>query len=167
MIPSWYNTEERIASLQAVALSWVGTPWAQNSCVKGPYGGVSCHKQPPAILRESGFPFDLDIPDGPPNWSMHNEGSLIADFMDARPEFASVELPEDLRPPLSGPWPLAALLQPGDVLGLHVGKGVHHACLMLPGLRFIHVWRGPGVLVSELGDSTYLKRLKRAWRPLP
>ena len=153
MISSWYNTPERIAALQAEALTWKGTPWGQNSCVKGVGGGVACHKLPPAIQRDSGFPFLLEIPDGPPGWSMHNEGSLIADFLDARPEFASIELP--------------TVLQPGDIIGLHLGKGVHHAGLVLPGNRFIHVWSRIGVLISELADSTYSTRLKRAWRPLP
>lgn len=169
MIPSWYNTPERIEALQAAALSWKGTPWGQNSCVKGPNGAVSCHYQPPAIMRETGLVLPFEIPSGPPNWSMHNKGSLIADFLDSRSEFASIALHDgDLSPPLSGPWVLASLLLPGDLIGLKVGNDVHHLGLMLPGMKFIHVWKDTGSIISELSDSTYTKkRLKRAWRPLP
>jgi len=163
VIPSWFNTPARIAKLDTVAASWLGTRWAQNSQVKGPGGGVSCHLGPDAILRECGFPLPFSSPPGPAGWSLHNNDSLIEAFLDSRPEFASL-LPLSV-PSSSLPAPRPPLL-PGDLLGFKVGRCVHHLGLVLQGNNFIHVWRQTGVIRSTLADSTYASRLVRIWRPL-
>lgn len=149
---SWFNTQERIAKLQIVAFSWLGTPWGQNSRVKGVGGGVSCHLLPYEILKECGFPLPFPAPNGPAGWSNHNNESLIVAGMDIRPEFAFVETSE---------------AQSGDLLGFTVGKCVHHMGIVLPNNKFAHVWRNSGVLISTLEDPTYANRLARVWRPLP
>lgn len=150
---SWYNTPEKIAKLKAAADSWIGTPFGQNGCVKGPGGGVSCQMLSAAIQIETGAVEKCDPPRAPMNWARHNKTSLVEPYMDRHPRFSRLGK--------------ADVPEPGDILGFKLGGCVHHMATFLGGGMFIHVFENIGVFVASLHEPTYSKRLSVVWRPLP
>ena len=145
---TFYSTPERIAELQAVAASWIGTPFLGNSSAKG--RGVSCQFLASAMYRETGF-LDATPPEVPMSYARFHNTSLLEPWMDARPEFEQ----------------LAGFdVIPGDMLGFRIGKAVHHCGVVISDGSFVHCIDPAGVIVSPLADSTWASRLRRAWRPI-
>jgi len=152
---AFFSTPERIAQLQAVAARWLGTPFMANVAVRGT--GVSCQKLVCRLYVETGvWPPDFDVPEGPMDWSHARTRSLIAQFMDSRPEFLQIDNPQ------------SAIGNPGDMLGFKIGGCVHHCGIVLDAAsgRFIHCLRHHGVLISTLKDASYLSRIGNIWRPM-
>ena len=145
----YFDTREKEAALLVIAESWRGTPFMDNAQTKG--GGVSCQKLAGAIYIEAGFlPPDFQIPEGPMNWAHAHKDSLIADFMDASPDFVAVDS-----------W------QAGDLVGFNFAGCLHHCGLVLNSSgSFIHTLRGNGVMFSSLRDASFLKRIGKIWRPM-
>src|SRR5271170_7293267 len=101
MIP-YFSTQEKIAQLQAVAQSWIGTPFIPNGESKG--GGVSCQKLVGCILRECGhLPEGFSIDSGTMNHAhAHRDSVMVKFFREHQHLFVAV-----ITPP-----------EPGDVLGI-------------------------------------------------
>jgi cell wall-associated NlpC family hydrolase len=134
-----------------VAESWIGTPCAPNSAVKGPGGGVSCHNLVAAVLVECGCLPAFDVPQGRMDWARHNSTSIIEAYMDAHPSFERIVVGDQL--------------QPGDILGYQYGRCVHHLSLALDRGELVHVFRQVGAIKGTINDPTFSSRLKRIWRP--
>ena len=146
----YFDTVERILRLETAAASWLGTPFMPHAAVKG--AGVCCQKLVGSLYIESGFlPPDFTLPDGPMDWSHAHKDSLIAAFMDARPDFCGTDLRS---------------VCPGDMLGIRIGGCIHHCGVVLPGGKFIHCLRGSGVIFSNIRDASYLSRIEKIWRPV-
>lgn len=143
---SWW-TPERLSVLEAEAVSWIGTPFAANSCSKG--DGVSCAKLCGALYTAAGFE-GIVVPDGQTAHARYNHASIITPFFDGHPYFEAVD---------------PALRMAGDVLGFTIGKCVHHMGILLGGDRFIHSCDHVGVVISDTRDATWLSRLSNVWRP--
>lgn len=140
---------ERLAD---AAVSWLGTPWCANSAVKGPQGGVSCHNLPRAILVEAGWlPESFPVIEGNPNSTQRRDGSIIAEWLDGRPEFVNVPV-------------MLSLLQPGDLLGIRIRRQVDHLGLCLGGVRFIHTLQHKGTMFDRVTDPTWGTRVLSVWR---
>lgn len=153
----FFDTPEKIAQLQYHGAQWLGTPFMPHAAIRG--AGACCQRLVGALYKECGaLPAGFEIPTGPMNWSHAQTRSLIAEFVDAQPNFRRKD-PADR---CVGPF-----IQPGDMLGFKIGGCLHHCgiCLAADG-TFIHCIRGPGVIMSNVNDATYLSRLERVWQPL-
>jgi cell wall-associated NlpC family hydrolase len=149
---AWFN-DERSAALEGVARSWVGTPFMPNAAIKG--AGVSCQKLAAAIYAEVGFvAVDCSVPDGPMDWGgAHKAGeSLIVKYLEGLVA--------------EGKLGVVGNVSAGDLLGFQIGGCVQHLGVALRDDRFVHCWRGSGVIISRRSDATFATRLRRAWRPM-
>jgi hypothetical protein len=145
------TTNQRLAD---AAASWVATPWCANSAVKGPKGGVSCHNLPRAILIEAGIlPETFPVIEGDPNSTQRREGSVIADWLDGRPEFTRI------------PSSALSILHPGDILGIRIRRQVDHLGLCLGGVTFIHTLQHKNTVIDRVSDPTWGVRILAVWRP--
>ena len=146
----YFSNPEAVARLQFHALEWLGTPFMPNAAVKG--RGVSCQKLVSAIYIETGFfPPTFSAPEGPMNWGTAQTESLIGRWVAAHPDLFTV----------------ATAARPGDLLGFKLGGCIHH-CGLVVGVdgKFIHCLRGPGTILSDVNDATYLQRIEKIWRPI-
>jgi cell wall-associated NlpC family hydrolase len=142
MIPSYFNSQERIAALEIEGRSWVGTPFVENSAAKGRDGGVSCHFLAAAIYRETGaLPKDFVAPRGTARGLKRGPALAMIDFVDA-------SLGDRFDPVESGP-------QAGDMIVIAEDERAKHVGVVLTGRRFVHVLRHVGVRISTMDDSTY------------
>lgn len=143
-----------IASLRSLASAWLGTPWCANSSARGRRGGVACHNLPRAILMETGLlPADFPEITGDPTATRHSKDSVMAPWLDARPEFVRI------------PAFQLSDLQPGDLLGLRIYHCIDHLGLFLGSLDFIHVLMHKHAAIDSLQDPTWSGRLLAIWRP--
>lgn len=146
----WFDTTERVAALLMYATSWIGTRFAPNSCLKG--RGVSCQKLAGSLYKECGFlGMDVDIPEGPMDWSNNHKDSLIVAWVSSRREFADV----------TGQKP-----QAGDLVGFRLGSCVQHMGVMVDGQYFVHVTRGTATELADIRQPTFANRLEKLWRPI-
>lgn len=140
MIPSFYNTQERIAALEIEARSWVKTPFMENSAAKGL--GVSCHFLAAAIYKATKFlPADFDPPRGTARGLRRGPALAMIDFVDASmgDRFAVVEFDPN----------------PGDMIVIAEDGRAKHVGVVLRSRQFVHVLRHTGVMISPLADSTF------------
>lgn len=152
----FFDTPQKINLLQAIASTWVGTPFMPNAAIK--HAGVCCQKLVGSIYIEAGFlPAGFEIPSGPMDWSHANTRSLIAEFVDTQPRFCSIAR-ETFE---------AIEAQPGDMLGFKIGGCLQHCGILLAADgRFVHCMRPAGILFSNLKEPSFAQRLERIWRPV-
>ena len=154
-------TEQQIDRLEAVAASWVGTPFCANSAVK--CVGVCCHKLVGEIYFEAGWLPRFDLPHGPPMHGCAGASSMMEDFLSASPFFRDADAGRlcDI-----AAWAAVQnLVQPGDLLLSAPARVPHHLSLALRAGRFIHVvWGGGTDIVSDY-PLVWAKRLARIYRP--
>jgi len=148
----YFDTINKLMTLQYHADLWVGTPFMPNAAIKG--AGVSCQKLVGRIYIETGFlPKNFVIPEAPMDWSNAHTDSMLEKFMEGRPEFFLT--PDVLRP------------APGDLIGIQIGGCVHHCGIVLNAEGvFIHCLRSRGVIISNVRDATYMQRIRKIWRPI-
>jgi len=153
MTPTWYSTPTRISFLGDAARRWVGTPFRENSCVKGAGGGVSCHNLAAALYFETGCMACFDVPRGRVrDFLKTGAGNAIVDYLDEHMSGRFVAIKE--APPV-----------PGDLIVMAEGPRQHMG-IVLDGGDFVHVLRFRGVMISRLDDSTY-QPLVAIRRPKP
>jgi len=87
-----------------------------------------------------------------PNIAKHTKRSLMAEFLDDRPEFAQIE--RDNYAP-----------QCGDLVGIQIGPCVNHLGVVLLPTNFTHVLIKLNTCYSLIKDPTWWSRIKRVWRP--
>jgi cell wall-associated NlpC family hydrolase len=148
-------TDAQIASLEAAAQSWCGTPFCEGSPVKG--AGVSCHHVAAEIYFDSGLMPRTSIPNGPSKWSPANSRSLIAEWVEQSGCF--VRIGEGLHGA-----ELARLACVGDALGFRVVNAIHHAAICLRGGRIVHSLMGHGVVIAPAIPVAWERRLEAVWR---
>lgn len=170
-VRSWYDTPERLGRLQLAADSWLGTPWGQNSRVKGPGGGVSCQTLTGALHIEAGLLEEFDIPAAPMNWALHNKESLVVPYMRGRPEFAEIWTFRDPPKGEEKDWAGYAKigsprLLPGDVLGIKVQGCVHHMATVVDRFEVLEAWMSEKVVRTPFNQRLYLRNLRHVWRPV-
>lgn len=143
MIP-FFTTPERIERLQAAARSWLGTPFAPNSASKG--HGVSCQKLVQHIYHEAGWK-NVETPEVPMAHAMFSDRSYVLEFMEHCEDFATVSTPEV-----------------GDLVGMRIGRCVHHLGIVVRPDVIVHAWNRIGVTEQPL--ATLTGRIGAIWRPL-
>lgn len=157
MPPTWYSTPARLATLEAEAVRWVGTPWRLNSAICGPNGAVSCTRLAAALYCGSGF---LPVFTLPPD----NIRSLILGLSRNLRDFFPAEIAARFTPLTS---PDLSSVIPGDlVLFAEAGSALHLGVMLEQG-RFIHSMRGVGTTIAMLADPTFAPSLVEALRPNP
>lgn len=145
----FFSNPIRVSHLDAVAESWVGTPWRAHSRVRGV--GASCHFAVAGVLSGAGYDTSA-VPDGAPGWSRDQRLSLMERWLDGLPEkFHRIEVGQE---------------QPGDILGFRVGQCIHHIGLKLDGGRFFQCIAPNGALILPCAELLYRERLARVWRPM-
>ena len=140
-----------IDALTTNAYLWRGTPFAANSCERGPRGGVCCHLLVSALYKAAGI--DLgEVPHGPPGHARSGAPSIMVPWIDACSSFKRIET--------------NAPLCPGDLLGFNLGSTIHHLAILLPGDQIVHAINHMGVVITPRLDSTWSSRHAATWRPI-
>lgn len=155
----WFDTEARVALLQAEAQKWIGTPFCPNSSSPGHKGGVSCQKLAGEVYRGAGFVIGAEIPDVAMSHARFNRTSLVVAFMSTRREFEAVPVEKGTSLAMCG-----AIA--GDLLGFTIHKAVHHLGVCVSHGVFVHAIEGCRVHLAALGDPTWGTRLANIWRPI-
>lgn len=104
------------------ALTWDGTPYHHQACVKGI--GVDCAQFMAGIAKSLNLiPANAKLPtDYSPQWHLHNREEKLVEQLLA---FGCVQI--DI-----------ADTKPGDIIGFKIGRAVGHLGLMLNNNQFIH-----------------------------
>jgi len=175
----YFNTPEKLASLTASASRWLGTPFRENSCVRGPRGGVSCHNLVAALYVETGALPPFTVPRGSARRLLHNPADTICAYIDTvlgahfMPVGTLTPAPSPIgRGVAGGRGEGVSLAQPGDMLVLREGNVGKHVAIVIPGAephhtpRIVHVLLHGGVFFSELADATYASAILQIRRPI-
>lgn len=156
MTATWYNSPARVAALESAIAGWITppTPFRENSAVRGPGGGVSCHNLAAELYFESGFIARRVVPHGRARAMIHREPEELLAQIDT---FFGAQLAA-LDPATESPLP-------GDLIVIRVGRILLHLGVVTTGGQFVHVFRQTGVMLSPLNDSTY--KIAAIRRPKP
>lgn len=152
---TYYLNPSRIAALEHEAAAWLGTPFRENSAVRGLGGGVSCHNLVAELYFATGCLERFVVPTGSARSLRHGPAGLMLEYLDAQlaGRFAALtELSHEA-------------IMPGDMLAIRDGRSIVHVGVALLGGRFVHVLKGTGVLISMTRDSAYTLTAIR--RPQP
>ncbi len=137
------RTEQELDALESAANSWVGTPFCENSAVKG--AGASCHTAVLEVLVETGWlPRELKVPFPP--------------LRAASVEIVSAFFKENWRYFL-----YVKKAEPGDILHFQLGR-TSHFMLSLRGGRYFHSLEKIGCGIAPGFSPTFAKRLRGVWR---
>jgi cell wall-associated NlpC family hydrolase len=129
------------------ALTWLGTPFHDLACLKGPRGGVDCGQLIVGVAKELGvLPGTWRCPVYSPERQLHQRADLISPLL-ARAGFTPV------------PWEAK---QPGDVLTFRIGLTVSHVAVLLPDQALVHAVVDKGVIRQPLQGS-WVALHDRAW----
>lgn len=141
MSDPYFSVMGNQSRLKVAAFSWAGTPFHSNGGVRGPCGGVSCVRLILELAIDSGAVTEgqIQLPDTPIDWHMHNDISLISDF------FRSMKLKK-----LVKRFNVEDGLMVGDILILKVKRTEHHLAQLIDPVRIIHCHRKKGVMVTAL-----------------
>ncbi len=151
MTASYFASADLLARLRVEASSWLGTPFRAHAAVRG--AGVDCVFLCAELMRNLGVIGAYQFPPYALDHAKHRTGSLLLSWLEASPAFERLPADESA---LAGDLPL-----------FRIGRCVHHAGVLLDGRRFIHALEGPGVVLGQLDDATWSKRLFGFFRPLP
>lgn len=153
---TYFSTPDRVQALQASVLSWIDTPFAAHSCVKG--AGVDCVRFASAVMAECGVLRQLEFPQYTIDGGLHRERSQVLEWLDARPEFAPVANAK-----------MGDCLS-GDILAFASARGAveHHVGVYLGGksAEFANAMIKYGVKVRTLRDGTWIRLLRAVYRPV-
>ena len=131
-------------SLEAAAASWAGTPFCENSAIKG--AGVCCHAAVLEVYFEAGWLPRFRYPFAPIRSvkleAIHTQLALVACFE-----------------------PVAEGLEPGDMLVLNLGRTCHFMLALREG-RFFHAMEGVGAGIAPNLPPRWARRVAGIWRPL-
>jgi hypothetical protein len=161
MTPNYYNDSEKITALVAAAERWRGTPFRENSAVRGPRGGVCCHMLAAHLYIETGALDAFDIPRGSTRRLLNNPADTMLAYIDSA---------------LAGRMAVPAVGEPvipGDMIVYRQGTTAKHIAVLLPGAepghgpRIIHVLWHCGAAFSQFDDPTYANNIVTVRRPLP
>jgi hypothetical protein len=141
MKTSFFSVSQNASRLQAAAAAWVGTPFHSRITTQGK--GISCVSLIFELCVETGVAdrSDFAIPHGLVNWHLHNDFSLIDNFLrsDRVKELIKRKDVEDG-------------VETGDLLPLRTSATVHHLCIMIDPDHFVHCHRKKGVMIASLQD---------------
>jgi cell wall-associated NlpC family hydrolase len=143
------RSDAELDRLEAAAAAWVGTPYADNSAVRG--RGVCCHLLMREIYQDAGWLHGVQAPKGSAQMSRWANTSPMLDWFQGSGSqwFAPVPVNE---------------VQPGDVLLVKCGHVAHHLALVLRDLRICHVTQSQGVRIVR-GIGSWQRLVAYVFRP--
>lgn len=164
MIPTWFDSPERVARLCLVARELEGTPFCANSEAPGRTGGMDCVRLLHYInVRLGVLPAPLTIPPQAMDAGEHSERSALLEAFETWPGLRT----RFARLPSHAP----ATLLPGDILCFQSGLAPHHGAVLLPGAEIFHTLRPIGAHRLRLNAAVrgwrIVGSLVAAFRPLP
>jgi len=143
----FFDDPQKQAKLRDELQSWMGTPFRHNAHVKG--AGVDCVRLVGEVMVSCGVEPSYDFGYYSLDFSMHNERSILVDYIEKTGKFVMVE-------------PCKAQL--GDIAVFKIGKCPHHAAIMLDDRMFVHALMHNKVTHGDITDSTWAKRLVAFYR---
>lgn len=174
MIPTYFDSPERLSKLREATALLVGTPFFPNSEAPGPGGGIDCVRTLNFLYRYCGSIVQIDIPRQKMDHGRHSDRSLLIEAFETWPElkerFACV-WKRTTEPEADALNAVRDQLLPGDALCFLAGKVPHHGGAMLEGGDFLHTLRRDGVhtmrLDAVLRGWRVLGYLAAVYRPIP
>ncbi len=174
MIPTYFDSPERLEQLGTAVGLLTGTPFFANSEAPGRDGGIDCVHTLNFLYRYCGAIVQVHIPRQAMDHGQHSDRSLLIEAFETWPElrtrFACVwrRTSEAEVDPLIA---VRATLLPGDALCFLAGAVPHHGGVMLPFGDVLHALRRDGVHTMRL-DAVFrgwraLGYLAAVYRPLP
>lgn len=144
------RSESRLADLDHAAAAWVGTPWADDSAVRG--RGACCHRLVAAIYAEAGWLPPMPVPGGPALAAAWRDQSPMLDWFlsDGREWFHQV--PVDT-------------LSAGDAVLIRVRRIPYHLAILLGGQRLVHVTHEHGVRIIQASPA-WIRHVDHVFRPI-
>jgi cell wall-associated NlpC family hydrolase len=128
------------------AQSWNGTPFAGHVRVKGV--GCDCVGMVSGVMIALGvISRDTSFPRYTLGSGSHREASLVSEWITQ-----------------TGLFTLEQSAQPGDVIGLQLGRVIHHVGIVVSDVSFIHAVEGQGVIESRMDGKPWENRIKMIWR---
>lgn len=163
MIPTYYDSPERLSALRRAAGQLIGTPFYANSEAPGRDGGIDCVHALNWIHRTCGAIGPLEIPPQTMDHGAHSDHSLLIEAFETWPGLCTrfARLPDCL----------PANLLPGDCLCFRAGKVPHHGGVLVNARDLLHVLKRDGAHLIQLGavirGRNLLGYLAAVYRPLP
>ena len=153
---AFFDTSERIASLQQELESWIGTPFFKASRAKGRNGGVDCvHLLQEVYLNCGVIELRHPMPNYPLDWAIHNKRSLLKEFILSFHYDEFEQIPDGARK------------LPGDMLLINPrGNCIHHGGIMIDEDSFVHAVIKHGVAKVHVVGSGYGFKIEEVWRPI-
>lgn len=143
MTLTWYSTPQRLAALEAAAASWIGTPFRENSAVRGDGCGVSCHNLLAEVYFETGCIERFEVPRGRARALTNRHAAEFLASFDAATAHRLTPVDPASEAPL-----------PGDALILCDARGLRHLGIALPRHEYLHVSVATGVMRSPLAEAS-------------
>lgn len=151
--PAFFHSETRQYQLQAVARSWLNTPFHAHACVRG--AGVDCVHLCAAIYIECGLMEIFNPPRYTLDGGKHAPASLVMAWLACSPQFQRLGQPFQ---PLSGDLVCFAF---------GAGRAWHVGTVLNPGTgEFIHALADVGVVISRLHEQPWQHRTAAFYRPI-
>lgn len=152
----YYRLSERRQRLSTEARTWIGTPFRENSAIKGRQGGVDCrhflHECHVATGACPRFYMDVLPVEVVRHWHEHHAVSQILAWLNA-PELRGlvVRVDEDDEP------------QIGDITIIETQRAAHHVGLWC-GAGVLHVAIPAGVIENSAADPDFMRLVKCHYR---
>ena len=147
MIKPFYEGKEKL--WWKLAEKWKGTPFKAGQCSMG--HGVDCLRLVHSLHVEAGgLKGPITLPKVPMDATIHSPRVIL--------------LPK-LLGEIKGlvgkflPVPVNGSLICGDLIGIQYGWGDFHTLTYLSHSKVVHVWKDVGVIVDELTEERYQKRI--------
>ncbi len=120
------------------ARSWVGTPYRQLGCVKGPQGAVDCSMLLVGCFVGAGILAPFDPRPYPPEWHLHRSEERYLAWMDLLARRTTTP-------------------QAGDVMVIRFGRCYSHAAIVMPEPdTVVHAYIRDGLCTYARGSEVVL-----------
>lgn len=174
MIPTYFDSPEKLEKLQEAVQLLLRTPFCPNSEAPGPTGGIDCIHTENFLYRYCGAIVQIDIPRQRMDYGQHAQRSLLIEAFETWPELRTRFAALWTRSDESAEDSLLSVRQqllPGDSLCFLSGAIPHHGAVYLGGGDIIHTLKSDGVHTMRL-DAVFrgwrlLGYLAAVYRPLP
>lgn len=146
---AFFSDEKRRRALEWEASSWVGTPFHAHAKLKGV--GVDCVQLAGRIYIATGFLREDQFNIGwyPIDGGHHDENSRVVEWIEKSGLFARATEPRT-----------------GDLLCIKFARVAHHVGVMISERQFVHAYFKHMVVMSNLDDPIYRKRIEAVYRPI-
>ena len=139
-----------LGRLQSEAKEWINTPFHPRACFKNI--GVDCVNLSFLLYQRAGLiSKNTKLPSHyPMDGGHHLKQSLVLEFLRDLKEFRAVSKTDH---------------RVGNLILSKMGRIEHHTSVIIQKGKVIHAIQNSGVIISELNDPTFSKRIQKIFRP--